>query len=600
MVTMMWQWIVVTMIGWFLGSVPPMGLALSSSSSGSRTPTRRRQQPPSSSSSPKKKKKKNRRVVVAAPRAQPNNNHNNNPPSVGQQIQMASSRDDLLEAATHLWLPTDDGLAPHLRLQQVHHEKRLRWSAQLLAKLGSISIATTTTMMMMLNDSHNDNNRLLTDVRFERAVLAAALPFENRIETDRVEKELRYLQEALVGLYNVLSVAALSNNNTNDNDDNSDSDSDGVHRYHQLNGGGGSSSGSMMKVVVSDTVRQGLSTMMQRVEHLAHEVALSDAVELYWACRGIQSRILEKEGDTSHDSNGIAATRGGWAAQPQLQARVERLPFDILPGRLDWNQALRSQDDHHNSPTIPVTQRLQNEIDFCFDTIVTRMGASVTERRATAWIAEEGVGALAYSGKLMPPQPISPVIQNVMRNVEESILSSIDGKENNNQHQYYPRPFFDCALCNHYPDAESACKFHTDPEHGTHWERLTCVVAAGAPRRFAFRPIPGQSMWSEWENTDNSNDIVAATQAAKDHVPAVCTVFPGDIVKMDASCNDDFHHSVYAEQSDAVLGTESQERVSLVLKRAIARSGGQKGHGIAGQGRRSRRKTASVANKATA
>mmetsp|Transcript_18705 Transcript_18705/g.51194 ORF Transcript_18705/g.51194 Transcript_18705/m.51194 type:complete len:1002 (-) Transcript_18705:73-3078(-) len=58
MVTMMWQWIVVTMIGWFLGSVPPMGLALSSSSSGSRTPTRRRQQPPSSSSSPKKKKKK--------------------------------------------------------------------------------------------------------------------------------------------------------------------------------------------------------------------------------------------------------------------------------------------------------------------------------------------------------------------------------------------------------------------------------------------------------------------------------------------------------------------------------------------------------------
>jgi hypothetical protein len=37
--------------------------------------------------------------------------------------------------------------------------------------------------------------------------------------------------------------------------------------------------------------------------------------------------------------------------------------------------------------------------------------------------------------------------------------------------------FFDCALCNLYPTGESACKFHTDPEHGTYWDRLTCVVS---------------------------------------------------------------------------------------------------------------------------
>jgi hypothetical protein len=33
------------------------------------------------------------------------------------------------------------------------------------------------------------------------------------------------------------------------------------------------------------------------------------------------------------------------------------------------------------------------------ETITTRQGTSVTERRGTAWIAKEGIGALAYSGK---------------------------------------------------------------------------------------------------------------------------------------------------------------------------------------------------------
>ena len=49
--------------------------------------------------------------------------------------------------------------------------------------------------------------------------------------------------------------------------------------------------------------------------------------------------------------------------------------------------------------------------------------------------------------------------------------------------------FFDCALCNHYPDGDSACKFHMDPEHGTHWHRTTAVVSCGSSRKFAFRPI---------------------------------------------------------------------------------------------------------------
>jgi len=58
--------------------------------------------------------------------------------------------------------------------------------------------------------------------------------------------------------------------------------------------------------------------------------------------------------------------------------------------------------------------------------------------------------------------------------------------------------YFDCALCNpHYPNEESACKFHTDPEHGSFWERLICVVRADNEdvRKFAFRPIPDINAW---------------------------------------------------------------------------------------------------------
>jgi hypothetical protein len=159
-----------------------------------------------------------------------------------------------------------------------------------------------------------------------------------------------------------------------------------------------------------------------------------------------------------------------------------------------------------------------------------------------------------------------------MRLVERSVLLDNDD----------PRPFFDCALCNHYPDGEAACKFHTDPEHGTLWERLTCVVAAGDERRFAFRPIPGTCTWSNWDTFKGNN--------ADETLPAVIHLFAGDVVKMWGSCNDDFHHAVYTAEGD-----NAGDRVSLVFKRAINR-GGKRGHGLQGEGRRSRRRARESVN----
>jgi len=48
---------------------------------------------------------------------------------------------------------------------------------------------------------------------------------------------------------------------------------------------------------------------------------------------------------------------------------------------------------------------------------------------------------------------------------------------------------FDCVLCNLYPSGgEAACKWHSDPEHGSRWALPTSVVTVGEPRRPSFRP----------------------------------------------------------------------------------------------------------------
>ena len=68
--------------------------------------------------------------------------------------------------------------------------------------------------------------------------------------------------------------------------------------------------------------------------------------------------------------------------------------------------------------------------------------------------------------------------------------------------------------------------------------------------------------------------------------PAVIHLFEIDVVKMWGKCNDDFYHAVYTAEYGFDEQIERDGRVSLVLKRAIDRCRGEKGHGIRGEGRR--------------
>lgn len=92
------------------------------------------------------------------------------------------------------------------------------------------------------------------------------------------------------------------------------------------------------------------------------------------------------------------------------------------------------------------------------------------------------------------------------------------------------------------------------------------------------------STWSEWDEGD-TNALLKDTQQ-NENTPAALQLFPGDVVFMAGACNELFHHAVYSSPSDR--DGINNSRVSLVFKRALDRGGGQKGHGLAGEGRRSR------------
>lgn len=294
---------------------------------------------------------------------------------------------------------------------------------------------------------------------------------------------------------------------------------------------------------------EAIHTIMDYCLTHAEFISLEKACGLLWIVNGLRARIPSLEAfPPSHHENA-------------LSQRVADLPFEIIPLGLDWAKIQAS----YALPTMYATddssalcQALKADIPFQKDSIVTRKGTTVSERRGTAWVADDGIGALAYSGKLMVPHSPLPGLVKAAMNAVEDRLDDI------------PSDFFDCALCNHYADAQVACKLHTDPEHGTLWHRTTVVVAAGSDRKFSFKPI--EATWKDWDPLDVPSPMEAAT----------VHLFSGDLVVMKDSCNDDFFHAVHAGISD-------EERISLVLKRALERNG-HRGHGLPGQGRRSGKK----------
>ena len=511
--------------------------------------------------------------------------------TMGEAIQLAQSiSDHLTIVEKFVWLPTDDKLKPHLRTQLIHNEKRKRWGSQLLEGIGQAALSSWEENPMKLKHAlmtmEGGEGKIWFDTRLVRAIKSVALPMQdgdNKEDIVNNDREMVWIADALKGLH-VLSGCIKPTAPSKSQD---------------------------MQLWID--MLSSISMLVQSSDRLSGRISLKDAVEVRFAIRGLVTRLQIANMDLSSllsnmDDISITETLIDFTI-PNLNARTSNLPFDIFPHVLPWQMSSLNDCNYFGYPTQELLPSLLESIPFNFDTLTTRNGESVIERRGTAWLAEEGIGALAYSGKLMRPDKVGGVVRDIMRDIEQWCWCLENGQheqslqtgttsltfkwsedttnlayeglgqflEQEYQHHEHPPTFFDCALCNHYPDGESACKFHTDPEHGSLWHRTTAVVSCGTSRIFAFRPIPGMSTWSEYLTdqspiTKDGNNMAAAIQ-----------LFPGDLALMTGSCNDKFHHAVYSSPFDKV----GNSRVSLVLKRALDRKG-KKGHGLKGEGRRSK------------
>jgi hypothetical protein len=83
--------------------------------------------------------------------------------------------------------------------------------------------------------------------------------------------------------------------------------------------------------------------------------------------------------------------------QPLAQAYTAlALPFRISPSMLSRVPAVSENEGYISLDT------LRAEIPFTKEKLVTRQGTIVEERRATCWMAEDGVGGLACNARLLP------------------------------------------------------------------------------------------------------------------------------------------------------------------------------------------------------
>jgi alkylated DNA repair dioxygenase AlkB len=242
----------------------------------------------------------------------------------------------------------------------------------------------------------------------------------------------------------------------------------------------------------------------------------------FWDCNTARQLVSSLEAHHlsglkfAFDGLHLAKPSGTFSFPKQLQDSYDslNLPFRIIPGCMKDVQDIS-------------LSTLTSQVQFKVDAIRTKSNRVVEERRQTAWEGDEGVLPFAYSGKAMPRNSWSPLVEAV----RDELVNRIG--------QYY-----DGCLLNFYPDGDSGMRYHSDPDQGTLWDYDTTVVSVGATRRFSFRVLPG-------------SDSSVRSQ------PHNFVVMEGDVTHMFNDCQDRFQHTVKkADGKNAIAA-----RASLVLKR---------------------------------
>ena len=416
--------------------------------------------------------------------------------TVGALIQDAKTVEEILHAANEsLLLEGEEQF--HFHFQDVHRQKNKSASVNGLKRLAK---------MMSSSGSYEkkktkNNNRIGGIVRL---IKGASLDGTNKTNRKKRASDgidaLRATASLLVSLFD---------------EDDSDEDDD-------------------RDTSIIEEMRNACDELVRRVREDAEYFSDGDRIVFDWALRVIESNIASSSGETTTSERRGDAT-----------ITVDEFPFRyVTPNISNVLKNITVED-------------LRKEVPFKAEKLITRTGKRVDERRETCFVAESGIGGLAYSGKIMEPTLLNEASLPLVTTIRNAIVEAL-----RNDEDYAGCDIdFNCALMNLYPDGSSACAWHTDPEMGTVWDRDSVIVSIGETRRFAFRKLAGGG--DKTQNDGEEEQIWVR-------------VHHGDCILMRDDCNDNWEHCVFGKENDS----NNAARISLVFKKALSRGGGRKkGHG---------------------
>ena len=483
------------------------------------------------------------------------------PGSAAAALQAASTVEDLLAGASLLVLPAEE--SAHWHAQRLHRAKRRGAASRALVRLARW-LAPESNL-----GAGGAREACVSDARFARLVEAAACAYpEDAIDEDDAERARARLDadlELATDAFRALgSLAPMPNR---------------ALRLHAATIGArvaGIDDGTSnpRDARAFDVPPHRASVGSWACARLGLDPTSAAARAFSEAGRATPFRVLPNLLDdttleASRDDANDASVDARVSATDHLDASVAggwTSAAELLAAAADGDGASETRDVF-DAPLTPAQRAsltalsvasLAREVPFKVEQLVTRDGTRVDERRETCWMADEGIGGLAYSGKVMRPTPFTPTVDALRRLVCEKT-----GQR------------FDCALLNLYPERSVACKYHKDPDLGRLWARDSVIVSVGETRRFAFRA-----------DAKGGARGGAAGKRKPSHGPEHWfRVRGGDAVWMFGDCNDTWEHCVMPGESDADAGgaaaTEAP-RASVVFKRSLAvgERGGARGHAV--------------------
>ena len=164
-------------------------------------------------------------------------------------------------------------------------------------------------------------------------------------------------------------------------------------------------------------------------------------------------------------------------------------------------------------------EKIKNQVNFKEDKIIIgENNIERIERRKTSWLSNRKDLTFEYSGKIMNPEPIPELFNEIMNMIYKYFGIKYDG-----------------ILVNYYEDGNVGMGYHSDPVNDK-WDSNFIIFSLGDDRKLIFREKDNKEIKTEYHLKD------------------------GDLLYMFDNCQEKYEHSLRKK-------SDGEERISLVFKK---------------------------------